>query len=198
MKISLLQNAYSFLEEALSKAIKAEDDSLHWKYATLNLVQAIELSLKERLRRDHPILIFQKIDSPKNTVSVENALNRLQSIGKLKFSQSDINTISKASKLRNLIVHFEFELNPIESKLVFAKLLGFMSHFHLTYLDTPLDTIISDELWQEAINVFEYSEELFERAKSIFKDKGFEPLNIWICAKCEWDAFVTEDDINAC
>ena len=69
MKISLLQNAYSFLEEALSKAIKAENEPIHWKFATLNLVQAIELSLKEKLSQEHPVLVFQQIDSPKNTVN---------------------------------------------------------------------------------------------------------------------------------
>ena len=61
MKISLLQNTYSFLEEALGKAIKAEKDQFHWKFAVLNLVQAIELSLKEKLRREYPILIFQNM-----------------------------------------------------------------------------------------------------------------------------------------
>ena len=198
MKISLLQNAYSFLEEALSKAIRAEEQPIQWKYATLNLVQAIELSLKEKLRREHPILIFQQIDSPKNTVNLEAALSRLQSIGKLNFSQSDMHTISKASKLRNLIVHYEFELRAEESKLIFAKLLGFMSHFHTMHLDSPLDAALSGDLWQEALSIFDYAEELFNRAEDIFKEKGFDPSLIWTCAKCEWHAFVVEEDINTC
>ncbi len=198
MKISLLQNAYGFLEEALAKALKAEETPLHWKYATLNLVQAIELSLKEKLRREHPILIFDKVDSPKYTVTLTTALNRLQTISKLNFSQADINTISKASKIRNHIVHFEFELNAEENKIIFAKLLGLMSHFHLTYLDSALDAVMPYELWQEALSIIEYAEELFERAKCIFEEKGFDPLLIWTCAHCEWDAFVTQDDINTC
>jgi len=100
MKIPLLENAWSFIEEALSKAIKAEKDHVHWKFAALHLVQAIELSLKERLIREHPFLIFQNIDSPKNTVNLETALRRLQSMGKIEFSNSDIGTIKKASELR--------------------------------------------------------------------------------------------------
>ena len=56
MKIPLLENALSFLEEALDKAVKAERDHVHWKFAILHLVQAIELSLKERLIREHNLM----------------------------------------------------------------------------------------------------------------------------------------------
>lgn len=198
MKISLLQNAYSFVEEALSKAINAEKDPIQWKFAALNLVQAIELSLKEKLKQEHPILIFQKIDSPKNTVSLETALNRLQHIGKINFSKTDIHSIFKTAKLRNRIVHFEFDLHEKEIKLIFAKLLGFLSHFHAIHLDSPLDANVREDLWQEAVTIFEYAEELFKRAEKIFEEKEFDPLTIWTCANCEWEAFVTQDDINTC
>ena len=198
MKISLLQNTYSFIEEALSKAISAENDNMHWKFATLNLVQAIELSLKEKLCREHTMLIFQDIDSPKNTVNLSKAINRLQNILKIKFTDADIDVISKASKLRNQIIHFEFELNPKEIKLVFAKLLGFLSHFHTVHLDASLDQSIEANLWQTAINILEYAEELYTRASQIFKEKGFDPLTIWICPHCDMEAFVTQDEINTC
>lgn len=198
MKISVLHNAYSFLEEALAKAIKAENEPMEWKYAILNLVQAIELSLKEKLRLEHPILIFQKIDAPKNTVNIDLALERLQKIGKINFSQSDISTIKRAKTLRNLIVHFEFELNSQESKLIFSKLLGFLTHFHLEYLDNILDEVISYELWQEAININEFSEELYSRAEKIFSKRKIDPFYIWNCANCQWPAFVIQDEINTC
>ena len=198
MKISLLQNAYSFLEEALSKAIKAEKEPIHWKFATLNLVQAIELSLKEKLSQEHPVLVFQKIDSPKNTVNLDTALNRLQKIGGIQFSQADISAITKANQLRNEIVHYEFELNEKESKLAFAKLLGFMSHFHTVHIDSPLDSVIDYELWQEALTIFDYAEELFKRAEEIFAEKGIESYLVWTCSQCDWDAFVIQDDINTC
>ena len=198
MKITLLQNAYGFLEEALSKAIKAEKEPIHWKYAALNLVQAIELSLKERLKREHPILIFQKVDSPKNTVNLDAALNRFQKIATLKFSESDIGTISKASKLRNRIVHFEFDLNEKEVKLIFAKLLGFLSHFHAVHLESKLDESIEPDLWQEAVYIFEFSEELYRRAEKIFEDKGINLGEVLLCPVCEWDAFVIYNNENTC
>lgn len=126
------------------------------------------------------------------------ALNRLQNISKIAFSKADISTITKASIIRNHIVHFEFELNAEENKIIFAKLLGFMSHFHLTHLDSALDQVITSDLWQEAISIIEYAEELFERAKCIFEEKGFDPSLIWSCAHCQWEAFVVQDVINTC
>lgn len=198
IKISLLDNCYGFLEEALSKAIQAENDSNQWKYATLNLVQSIELSLKEKLKREHSILIFKNIDSPKQTVNIETAINRLQRIGNVTLTETDKTTISKAAEIRNRIVHFEFDFNVTEIKLIFAKLLGFLSEFHIRKLDNALDQIIPQELWEEAISIFEYSEELFSRAQKIFKEEKFDDLLIWVCKKCDWEAFVIQDDINTC
>jgi len=198
MKISLLENAYGFLEESLDKAIAAEKNQMLWKYAILNLVQAIELSLKEKLRREHSVLIFDKIDSPKNTVNIITALNRLQHICSIKLSKADINTILKASIIRNDIVHFEVELNAVENKIIFAKLLGFISHFNFIHLDSALDEIITFDLWQEAISIIEYAEELYERAKCIFEEKKFDFELIWACTNCQYEAFVIEDEINTC
>ena len=103
---------------------------------------------------------------------MDTALNRLQKIGGIKFSQADISAITKASNLRNEIVHYEFELNKIESKLAFAKLLGFMSHFHTIHLGASLDSVIDNDLWQEALTIFDYAEELFKRAEKYLKKKA--------------------------
>ena len=198
MKISLLENAYSFLNEALAKALKAESNSLNWKFSILNLVQAIELSLKEKLRQDHQILIYQNVDKPNYTVSLKLALDRLTRIAKVNFSNVDVDTINKASELRNNIVHFEFNFSPKEIKLVFAKLLGFLLQFHKKYLKTNLEEIIPEDLWYEAVAIFEYAEELYARAKERFEEEKIDEFLIWICKICDQDAFVIQDDINTC
>ncbi len=77
LTLSLQQNAVSFLAEALAKAVLAEKEVSEWKFALFNLVQSIELSLKERLRKEHPLLIYADIDKPKLSVSLERALARL-------------------------------------------------------------------------------------------------------------------------
>ena len=125
-------------------------------------------------------------------------MKRLKNIGKIPFTEEDIIKISKASEIRNRIVHYEFDLNATETKLIFAKLLGFLSQFHTLQLDNSLDTIISEVLWQKAVSILEYSEELYKRAQDIFKEQGIDELFIWECKHCGWEAFVIQEDINTC
>ncbi len=198
MKIILLRNAYDFINEALSNALKAETENIRWKYAILNLVQAIELSLKEKLRREHPILIFQKIDNPKFTVNLDTALNRLQNICKLKLSKPDIAAIKKAIALRNEIIHFEFSIDKKKCKLIFAKLLGFLSDFNLNHFGTPIDQVVDPVHWQEAVLISDYAKELFNRALELFKEQNIDDQFIWVCPNCEWETFVFQDEIDKC
>ena len=198
MEISLLENAYNFLDEALLNAINAENDTIRWKYAILNLVQAIELSLKERLKREHPILLYKDIDKPKLTVNLYTALQRLKNISKLELSKADQTEIDKAVKLRNEIVHFKFNIDDKTSKLNFAKLLGFLSHFHSSHLEKGLEQVVNPDYWQQAVSIFEYAEELFNKALEIFKKQNIDPELAWICPNCGWQAFITKDNINSC
>lgn len=100
--------------------------------------------------------------------------------------------------MRNQIVHFEFSIDKNQNKLIFSKLLGFLSHFHNIHLDTPVDQAIEPSRWQEALSIFEYTEEIFTRAKDIIKEQGLDPELAWNCPNCEWETFVTENDINTC
>ena len=198
IKLSLLENAHSFIVEALSKAILAEKDSTQWKYAILNLVQAIELSLKELLRRQHPALIYRDVDKQNETVSLKFARSRLEQIAGITFEQADLNSIQKASDCRNEIVHYQFSFKDTEMKLVFAKLLGFLQHFHLTHFDKPLNKIIPNQLWQEVVGVLDYAKELFEKAHARCKTEKIDPDLIWACRHCCWESFVIQDNINTC
>jgi hypothetical protein len=100
---SLLENSHSFLREAANRGVSALEDPAHWPFAILSLVQAVELSLKEILRQKHPILIFQNIDAPEKTVSIEKAMLRLANpkIGGIKFPESEKSKLRAAIKWRN-------------------------------------------------------------------------------------------------
>ncbi len=102
LKLSLVENSHTFMAEAARKAIAARDDIGQWQFAILNLVQAVELSLKELLRRQHPVLIFSDVGSPRNTVSLEQALTRIQNplIGGITIPPDEKLKIKKAAELR--------------------------------------------------------------------------------------------------
>jgi transcription elongation factor Elf1 len=198
LKISLLENSHSFIEEALIKAVLAETDPIQWKYAIFSLVQSIELILKERLRREHSVLIYQNIDKPINTVGLDLAISRLNKISGIQFSDNDIAVIQTAKSWRNVIVHYEFDFSPKELKLVFARLLGFSMHFNKLEFDISLAGKIKTEAWEEALSIIEYASELYERARKIIEEENIEPEFIWDCPNCGYDTFVFENEINCC
>jgi hypothetical protein len=126
LKLTLEENAASFVEEALSNAVIADENPLRWKFAILALVQAIELSLKEILRRKHPYLIYTNVDKPGKTVGVELATHRLKTIVKIDISKEDSAAIKAAINARNNIVHHQVDEAVDELKLLFSRLLGFL------------------------------------------------------------------------
>jgi hypothetical protein len=197
-KISLLENSHNFLEEALEKAVRAEKEPLQWKYAIFSLVQSIELILKERLKREHEILIYQNIDKPKNTVGLDLSIERLQKISSVNFSTYDLKAISSAKKWRNLIVHYEFEFFPKELKIVFAQLLGFSLHFNKKQFDIHLDEKVKSKAWNEALDIMDYATEIGERAQKLIEEEDIDLDFIWECPNCGFDTFVIQDDINSC
>jgi hypothetical protein len=198
LKLTLLENSHSFLSEALAKAVAAEGDPSQWKFAIFNLAQAIELSLKERLRREHRLLVFQNVDKREQTVNLRSAVLRLRDGCNLPLSQADVDTINSAAEWRNQIVHSEFSLNTAELKPAFAKLTGFIADFHGRFLDDKLKGAIPEKLWLEAVSIQEYGEELFRRANERLAREKIHPSNVWACLKCGWKAFVIQDQKNRC
>src|SRR3972149_1754936 len=120
LKLTLLENSRSFLAEALSKALIAENDAHQWKFAIFNMCQAIEISLKERLRREHPSLILENIDKGTKTVSPMVAIARLSKFCSIPISKEDITVLERVTKWRNEIVHTTFSLNVAELKSAFS------------------------------------------------------------------------------
>ncbi len=198
IKLSLIENAHDFLNHSLSQAIVAEESAENWKYAILHLVQAIELSLKDRLRREHPSLIYRNIDKPKETVSLEYAAGRLQKLANAKFKEKDLEIISLASDYRNQIVHYEFSFRKEEIKSIYATLLGFLQSFTNIHYGKQLDEIIEEEIWKEAVQILEYAKELQVRAEERFKSENIDSTLIIKCRRCYQQAFVIQDDIETC
>jgi Zn finger protein HypA/HybF involved in hydrogenase expression len=198
IEFTLLENSYNFLNFSLHQAIEAEVNPEKWKYAILHLVQAIELILKERLRQEHPALIFRDVDKQKDTVSLEYAASRLQKISRIEFDKSDLDTVWLATNFRNQIVHYEFSIEILEIKSIYSKLIGFFQSFLLKQFKISLDSIISKEIWGKAIIIIEYVNELLKRAEERFKNESIDEKWIFECPKCHQYSFVIQDDINTC
>jgi hypothetical protein len=188
LHLPLLENGVSFAEDALANAIVAETEPLRWKFAILSLVQAIELSLKELLRRQHPFLVYKDVDRPKHTVSIEQATSRLASIANLKLSTDESSALKTAVDVRNQIVHHQVDAEHSELKLVFARLLGFLNDFHRVHLDEPLQDQVEDRLWQSGVKIQAYGEELYRRAQERMATDEIADECLVTCPSCGWKA----------
>lgn len=150
LRMSLSENSIDSLNESLYKVGEAEEKGREWKFAILHVVHAIELMLKERLLKEHPLFVFQNIDKPGTaekpgqTVSMETALARLQS-ARVALNPSDLQAISKAVEWRNKITHYEFSLFLNEVKSVYALLFEFIHSFHLRELESDVTLAIAPE-----------------------------------------------------
>lgn len=198
IKLSLLKNSYSFFSEGLHNSIEADMHPMQLKFAIFNMCQAIELSLKERLRREHPILIFDDIDKKNRTVSAQHAIRRLQKICNVPISKKDIETVDILTRWRNDIAHHEFSISILEGKSALATLIGFITSFHSKHLAETISDHIDSFLWAEAIKLEGFGNELFSRAVNRFEEEGIQIHDIFLCPTCGFSAYVRREDDFLC
>ncbi len=198
LKLDLLQNCFSFVKESLKKAIIAEHKPDEWKYSILFLVQAIELALKEKLRREHPILIYKNIDKANETVSLDYAIKRIQNIANIQFTTDDISAIEKAKEIRNEIVHYEIDRDVISIKVIFSTLLGFLDNFISIHLKDNLKNKFNEGLWKEVITTDEYLKEIRERALLRIEQEKINKNKIIECYDCGFETFVVGKSEGIC
>ena len=146
LKLSLMDNAYNFLNQSLRHYRKASRSMNEWPFALLHLTQTVELMLKYRLCMVSRILIYEDIDHPRNTVSLEKALGRLEGAG-IRISNKEKTNIRKAASFRHQVVHYEVELNKFQWKRVYAQLFEFVHFFHHLHFSKELHTRIDKDNW---------------------------------------------------
>src|SRR5215469_422975 len=147
--LTLEENAYSFLNQSLMHYRKASRNIHEWPFAMLHIVQSLELMLKRVLELTHPILIYEDIDQSKpnkRTVSIEQALGRLERLG-VPIEEKERLNIHRAALRRNEVVHYEVDINRLEWKQRYAQLFEFVHFFHHKHLKGELHSHISRENW---------------------------------------------------
>jgi len=95
IRMTLLENAYDFLNESLRSTIRAESEPRAWKFAVFDVAQAIELLLKARLEAEHPVLVYQDVDSRRSTVSMRQAIERIQNAAKIQLTERERRSLER-------------------------------------------------------------------------------------------------------
>lgn len=151
-KLSLIENAFDSLNESLNYVEQSNDDPSRWKFAVLNLTHALELLLKHRLRVENELLVWDNVDRPGKTVSLERAVERLIRLN-LGVSSSDRATIEQARIWRNNITHFEVDLVLEDVREIYIQTFEFFYRFFDQQLNDSLTDRVKDEHLQTAADL---------------------------------------------
>lgn len=194
LKLNLIANSISYFGEAVAYAQRDELDDTRWKFAIINVVQAMELAFKEKLRRIHPTFIYSSVDKRTETVSLTEALKRLvdPAIGGLAVTEKDRGKIGKAVGLRNELTHFECEHEHEHMEAKFADIFSFMIFFYREQLDLPTFEFIDYDQHQRIIATVKARTELLKRARTSIEAEGV--IDVWICPTCDESTFVMADE----
>lgn len=193
-RLDLLNNSISYFREAVAYAQQDSTETTHWKFAILHVVQAMELAFKERLRRIHPVFIYESVDKPDKTLSLRSALSRLRNpqIGNIPITDVERIKIEKAFDLRSELTHFEFNHSHDHIELKFAEIFSFMIFFYRSHLGLETATFIDEEAHNKIIKLVKTRAELMERAKIYIASRG--DATVWMCLSCQEDTFLVSEE----
>jgi len=216
LRFSLLSNALDSLAQGIEFTLLYKNRPSRLKLAVLLLTQAVELTLKERLRREHWALIFAKVDQANkpnaHTVSLMEAKKRLEVIANLLFSQDDTNTIKNLAEIRNRIQHYEIDI-PFEVVLSYVhSAIGFLVRFTKKELGEDIMDLLPSEQYQKLLEIESIYNDLEEVASKRIeelqrklrpvrpKDLAIWDFNIIECPLCrnEFYVFSRSEHISEC
>lgn len=190
--ISILDNSHAFFVEAVEKVVSAQDDIRSWQFAILHLIQSLELTFKEVLRRNHPVLIYEDIDRKKHTVSITKALERLKDpeIENLQLTKDELRGIDAAIKMRNELVHSEFHLTLQHAEANFFIVFNLLAEIQSKLLQCAITEIIPDKLLQKIIYIEKTRETLINQANELIENIDPKLIKTWDCPECLANTFV--------
>jgi uncharacterized protein YutE (UPF0331/DUF86 family) len=157
-KFDLLENARNFIEESIHDVERAEGKPKKWPFAILHLIQGLELLIKHLLASHHKILVYENIDNPKHTVSLQQGLSRLIALDSVSVEEKEQRAIKAAIDFRNKIVHYEYDLNEKQAEAIYCELFEFIHFFYRKHINADLQDSIDEELWHmeaELLSKFE-------------------------------------------
>jgi hypothetical protein len=198
LKFNLVDNALDSLEHAIGhitgkKTLVIGD----YKRIIQDLAHVSELLLKERLRMIHPAFLFSNVDKfpskDAHTVSAEQALERLKTIGDIIFEKEDHSALENIRKKRNEITHFEFSLNEDEARIIIGSILVFIFRFSCDEIGLDwADRRLTDPSWNK---LREYAEFYKAQLKLILDTIDNGQIPTMECPTCHNETFDLEAEI---
>lgn len=201
--INLEQNAFSSLAHGIEHFIdKDTPDNL--KFAIIHVFHALELFLKARLAKAHPLLIYTKpeceINDDSHTVGFDAIIGRLRNIN-VKLTNDNFNDINALRKIRNSIEHHKIKTNKEDVKNYIGRSARFLEEFLMDELETNLKDEIKENIYNTLSEaIYSYKERL-ERAKEEidnclpFSHKDRLEYNLEYCPECGEETIIIPDPL---
>jgi hypothetical protein len=193
IEFDLLSNAIDSLHHAIDHLAPpgAKAEANDFKRAILDVSHAVELLLKERLQREHPALIWRSVEKypslDAQTVSVDEAIARLDSICSVKISDEDRAAINASKRLRNSIQHFRISVTEKETKIVIGKMLAFILDFSENELAHSIRSDLRrDDRLRELLEFHEFYQVYYKKVEAEMRgrDKFTDT-----CSQCELPSY---------
>lgn len=136
LRFNLAENALDSLYHSIDLIAypgETQNDARRLKQAIRSVSHGVELLLKEKLRKIHPSLVYEKVEKfgslDARTVTVELAILRLQRIGGIEFSGEEISILRPLRNTRNAIEHYAWSTNHDEASAIIGRSLNFAIRF---------------------------------------------------------------------
>jgi len=188
----IFDNAIDSLEHGIAHYLVRSEHPTAIKHAILTLYHSIELFLKERLARVHPILIYRDIDKPitedSQTVGLEQALGRLANL-QIGLSADHCKTIRDLQKRRNTIEHHKFDPS-VNHEAQVGQAIQFLLEFLPEHLDVELREFIDrDETYRDLLDAALSFKDRVARARKEAEATGNPVVQ---CPECGEDALTID------
>ncbi|KJR39986.1 hypothetical protein MCHI_004112 [Candidatus Magnetoovum chiemensis] len=205
LKLSLIENAHDYFDEAIEKASQGEKRA--WKYALINIHNALELLMKAVLYKEHWSLLFQDVNKASktalttgkfNSVDINTATTRLENIIGFKLSANERKSIKNITKTRNQAVHFEIDIDIERLKSIIAMGINLLLIFIEKAGGVNDIEEFRKDLNLKLVNYKEYVNDVLRKLKPEL-DKSERPCSEYSsCERCFQDTLIVEDVIIKC
>lgn len=198
--LDIEKNAFSSLTHGIEHFIES-DTTDNLKFAIIHVFHAVELFLKARLAKEHPLLIFTKpeceIDEDSHTVRFDVLLGRLRNVG---VNLGDfVPDLAALRRVRNSIEHHRITATKKDVRSYIGRASKFLNGF----LERELGMTLQDELEDDKYKVlyeaiYSYEERLKSALGAIEKLMSADEENrlkckIVSCSECKEQTIVIPD-----
>ncbi|MFH1213478.1 MAG: zinc ribbon domain-containing protein [Candidatus Neomarinimicrobiota bacterium] len=159
LKLNLLQNGLDSLRHASEHFLEDSESGL--KYSILHLSHSIELLLKERLAKEHDLLIFSKPENSSEnakTVTLDETIKRLSAAG-IHLSNDAKLSFEALQRTRNKVQHYQLNLIKKDVEAEIGRNVKYIIDFLRDELSILLEDYLPKEIYSSLRNaIFTYEE----------------------------------------